>query len=201
MLSLIFAPAASASAITWSSQVGGNDHYYEAFAGSTNISWTDASQLAGALGGYLATVPTAQENSFVFSLIDDQGYWDTPPTAGGRSLGPWLGGRRQESLPDPNAGWGWVTGETWGYTNWAPGEPNFSDEDFLQYWSFTEPSSRQPTWNNSADVAPFPVFGYVVEWNSQPVPESSALVLGLAITFVSRRPPSAKPLRGRRRMS
>lgn len=42
----------------------------------------------------------------------------------------WLGGAQDPiDEPDPAASWSWVTGEPWGYTNWAPNEPNDRPEN------------------------------------------------------------------------
>jgi hypothetical protein len=94
-------------------------HYYEAVAGG--FSWEQANAAAQSvtyLGarGHLATITTAAENQFLVSMF--------PEVVPGHY---WLGGFQAAGVTDPAAGWQWVTGEPWSYTNWAPGEPN----DFL----------------------------------------------------------------------
>ena len=116
----------------------GNGHYYQPVAVTQSITWDDASTAAQAAGGYLATITSAGENSFVFSLIDSDPYW----YFGSYTSGPWIGGWQPTSGPEPDGGWEWVTGEAFTFTNWVMGEPNDDwnpgGEDYLQYaggWS------------------------------------------------------------------
>jgi hypothetical protein len=155
----------------WSAPVqwSGNGHFYEAMSAPRGITWSNAQIAAEASGGYLATINSAVENAFVFSLIDAPLFWNT-------YSGPWLGGLQPAGSPEPNGNWQWVTGEPFGYTNWSPGQPNnageINDEDSLHFWSIS--SGRSPQWNDIAggSVSYRPV-GYVTEF----VPEPSTLVL------------------------
>jgi len=161
-----------AAAIQWS----GNAHWYEAVLVPGGTTWTDAENAATSMGGYLATITSEPENDFVYSLISDNSNFWIPLIAG--NGGPWLGGYRAES------NWAWVTGEPWSYTDFAPGEPNNWDgiENRLQYFQY-QGNPTDPTWNDIADdgeviergfqLNP----GYIVEFNSQPAPEPSTLVL------------------------
>ncbi|MEE4219349.1 MAG: IPTL-CTERM sorting domain-containing protein [Xanthomonadales bacterium] len=98
---------------------GPNGNYYEHVPGP--ISWNDARTAAegmsfGGSMGYLATVTSAEENTFVATL----GAADTA----------YLGGNDI----DVEGTWTWVTGEPWSFTAWGPGEPNNSgNEDCLHY--------------------------------------------------------------------
>jgi hypothetical protein len=66
------------------------------------------------MGGYLVTVTSAAENNFLFNL------WPSG----------WIG------LTDEvtEGVWRWVTGETYSYSSWNPGEPNNAgNEDYVQF--------------------------------------------------------------------
>ena len=111
---------------TWTVAAGGNGHTYRVVAKSGLISWDQAYTEAQAAGGYLATITSAAENAFVFSLIDDATYWKQ--SANGH--GPWIGGYQAAGSAEPDGGWTWVTRtgssvpEAFSYTSWESGEPN-----------------------------------------------------------------------------
>jgi len=110
----------------------GNGHSYQRI--DQSLDWGGSKNYCEALGGHLATVTSRGENLFIFNHC---------PGA--------LGGTDKEA----EGGWRWVTGEPWGYENWADGEPNNqSNEDYLNYiYSYGE-------WN---DVPGFSQF--VCEWD------------------------------------
>ncbi|AWN41722.1 hypothetical protein DK389_15910 [Methylobacterium durans] len=130
---------------------GVNGHYYKFVDGG--YTFVQAQAAAAASGGYLATVTSAQENSFIFGL-----------TAGAYA---WLGGSDAQT----EGQWRWVSGPETGTTfwnggtngsassgqfaNWQPGtEPNnLGDEDHVHMW----PGGY---WNDSNGASPF---GYVIE--------------------------------------
>jgi len=128
------------------------------------ISWEDANTAAAAAGGYLATITSAAENSFVFSLVNHAAFWH------GYS-GPWLGGYQSPATTEANANWRWVTSEAWIYTNWQAGQPNDSGgkaEDKLQFGFGT----IAPTWNDIMSIDPTPAYrpiAYVIEWDFDPL--------------------------------
>ena len=129
-------------AVQWTIASGGNGHWYQRF--DTPVLWAEARDISASVGGYLATVPTAEENAFV-ALIN-----------AGHDC--WLGGFQAPDSCETNCDWQWVTGESWSWTNWDGGQPdNAGDEDQLQYWSG---SNR---WNDHrADIR----FGYIIEWST-----------------------------------
>jgi len=70
VLAFVFAGStARANLIQWS----GNGHWYEAIPAS--IAWTDAKAAAEAKGGYLATITSAAENTFVAGIVASSEYW------------------------------------------------------------------------------------------------------------------------------
>jgi hypothetical protein len=153
-------------------QWSGNGHWYKpVLVGGSGISWDDARIASEEIGGYLATISSAEENLFVYDLVSDDAYWNRP--AGHlHGTGPWLGGTDFGT----EGTWRWMTDETWSYSNWGTGEPNnhFPGEHYLHYWAYN--SLKAPTWNDQFNVPGTPVLGYVVEFNSNPVPEPSTLL-------------------------
>src|SRR5262249_46089958 len=83
--------AAVSATAQWSLAAGGNGHWYQVVSVAGGISWDDAQADALSRGGYLATVVSAPENSFVFSLVDTPGAWLYFPQ-GDANAGPWIGG-------------------------------------------------------------------------------------------------------------
>lgn len=148
--------------IQWAVSEGGNGHWYQVAQTPGPVNWEVADQAARQAGGYLATITSAAENAFVASLVANPAYW----VEVGNSFGPWLGGYQPPGSPEPNGDWRWVTGEPWGYTNWAPGEPNNSDEeDYLQFGGTAGPGSK---WNDARNNSAWTSHAYVME-TSTPV--------------------------------
>jgi hypothetical protein len=162
--------AIAATAYSQPVQWSGNGHWYQAVSVPSGISWTQASAAAQAAGGYLATITSAAENSFVFGLIDSPVYWNQEP--GGSDLGPWLGGyQTSDNGSTPAANWTWVTAESWSYTHWHPGEPNNftgAAENYLSFKCFGSSGCRTDSWNDLPDaISEFgtSVIAYVVEFD------------------------------------
>ena len=160
-MSLVATQVANAGIIQWTSAMGGNDHYYEYIGDS--LSWHDAKAAAASkthlgLQGYLATITSDAENTFVADVV-----------AQGALV--WVGGS-DEAVEGV---WRWVTGpeagDLFSFTNWNLGEPNnVGNEDYLHI-NFGPPKG----WN---DI--FPTFntGYVVEYSSMnAVPEPSSMMV------------------------
>jgi hypothetical protein len=91
-----------------------NGHSYYRSTGTAF--WTNARANCLAMGGHLVTITSSGEQSFLFNL------WPSG----------WIG-----LTDEVNEGtWRWVTGETYSYTNWNPGEPNNAgNEDYVQFVS------------------------------------------------------------------
>jgi len=183
VLAFVFAGStARASLIQWS----GNGHWYEAIPAS--IAWTDAKAAAEAKGGYLATITSAAENTFVAGIVASSEYWHL--LGGNFTAGPWLGGFQPQGSPEPAGNWQWVTGETWSYSNWTPEEPNNgvggTPEDALLLWK--SGSSVPPygtTWNDGPSSDAFPS-GYIIEYIPEPA-SLSLFALGAAGLLAQRR--------------
>ena len=96
----------------FTSQQNYNGHSY--YRSTGNAFWLTAKANCEAMGGYLVTVTTAAENNFIFGL------WPSG----------WIG-----LTDEVNEGvWRWVTGETYSYSSWNPGEPNNAgNEDYVQF--------------------------------------------------------------------
>ena len=179
-------------------------HYYEAFTvgDDTDIapmSWEDARDWAYGLTytdsygqsytGYLATITSTEENTFLASLGLDAGAanyllggYQTPTT-------------NEETFDERKAEWHWITGETWSFTAWRNGEPNNTfrmptypdyglSEEYLQFFPT---GSTTGAWNDvytglgqDQDTVNYlySAQGYIVEYESSaPVPEPATFLL------------------------
>ena len=172
---LVVSPAvvANAASVQWPVSEGGNGHYYEGVP-SGSISWDSASAQAQQMGGYLATITSAEESAFVFANVaSNPSLW----VAGTFAVdGPWLGARQLPSMP-PAEGWYWVTGEPWAYTNWALGQPDDyhgDAQDAVHLWGGYQPGGQpQPYWDDVGHSHLMPSF--IVE--SVPEPATIAAIL------------------------
>ncbi|MGM4927015.1 T1SS-143 repeat domain-containing protein [Tardiphaga sp. 619_E2_N8_5] len=158
-----------------------NGHYYKVI--TDNLTWDDAKAAAAATGGYLATITSAGENSFVANL----GWY-----AG--VIGVWLGG----SDAAVEGSWQWGTGPEAGqavtYTNWNPGEPSggvwvfqggnwsYAQEDSLILWT---QGPALGSWNDGTGMAQSG-FGYVIEYGGVPtVPTEDTVMTISAATLLA----------------
>lgn len=128
-----------------------NGHYYEVFFGT--YTWDSANAEAGSrnhegLQGHLATVTSATENFWIVENLDDY-------------QGNFIGGTDSNT----EGVWEWVTGETFSYDNFLPGEPNSwnsLNEDYLMYW-------WSNGWNDTTNDPYSDVgfeLGYIVEYEN-----------------------------------
>ena len=138
----------------WTTASGGNGHWYQFVTGSKT--WTQARDEATAAGGYLATVTSADESTFVNALVYDP------------AVSFWLGGyqdRTSVTYTEPSGGWRWVTTEPWNYTNWNAGDPNNTGgtEDHLAgNWA------NSGRWADLQSTNARP--GYIIEFEADPRP-------------------------------
>lgn len=178
-LALSAAPAAAVP-IQWEVGSGGNGHYYELI--TNPLRFDDALSAAAAstyngLSGYLATITSAAEQSFLNTVVNPS------------RTAAWLGG---SDAADEGI-WRWVAGPeanqtiASSYSNWASGEPNnySGGEDALQGWW-----TSGGAWN---DFGGNNRLAYVVEFSEAiaPVPLPAGLpmlLLGLgALGLATRR--------------
>ena len=171
---------AGAGVVQWRMEDGGNGHWYEpVVADGGPVTWDEASSAATAAGGYLATLTSAEENVFVFSLVTDAKYW------GGQvgDHGPWLGGVQSPATSVPSANWQWVTGEAWNFENWYPGEPNdwngFPEDRLIFYKNSAQWDDFPNDWFGAG-----PLPAYIIEYSVQAVPEPSSLILWTLLGIV-----------------
>ncbi|MDR0306967.1 MAG: hypothetical protein LBI42_09060 [Chitinispirillales bacterium] len=130
----------------------GTGHYYDVVTFNRNITWDDAKVYAEALSykgmqGHLVAITSAEENDFVWRYLAAQ--------SGVTQL--FIGGYQYPKTSIPDLNWNWVTGESWGYTNWKRDEPNDrngNDEIWLTMWAYAG------TWNDQIDR----LRGYIVEF-------------------------------------
>ncbi len=142
-----------------------NGHYYQVYDNS--MTWTEAKEYCEKLGGHLVTITTADEQSFVESIIKN-----------GTKSCYWLGGTDEEA----EGNWKWITGEAFSYTHWGKDMPdNWETENYLMMFREDHPSKPGNTfgyWNDLKDDCtckgtPFfrkDEFGLICEWDE--IPES-----------------------------
>ena len=132
-----------ATPVQWTIEEGGNGHWYEQVLTSpSTITWSAALAEAESRGGYLVTVTSAGEETFIQSTF----------TADCHS---WAGGHLD------NGSWGWITGEIWDYTNWYSGEPNGGSgaPQLEVLFKCTGWNDMQSSYERNS---------YIVEWDDNP---------------------------------
>jgi hypothetical protein len=97
-------------------------HLYLVVA-ATYEHWQNASELADAVGGHLATISSAKENDFLLGLFENERHFTSTNQHGG-IVGPFIGLYQADQSSEPTGGWVWVTGEPLNYVNWARGQPD-----------------------------------------------------------------------------
>lgn len=108
-----------------------------AFYSAQNCTWDEAENYCLSVGGHLATITSQEEQNFI------QG-----------APGPnWLGARR-----NPYGGWDWVTGESWGYQCWAPGEND-------NYGGYEDVLYAGGYWGDASNNATG-IYGFICEWET-----------------------------------
>jgi hypothetical protein len=158
---------ADAAPILWAE----NGHYYEAII--EQLTWTEARSAAEAqiylgLPGHLATIHSAEENTFIQSLS----------VGAAANINLWLGGFQAAGSLEPAGGWQWVTNEPWTYTNWDPPNPSNTggigtNENALE---MLNPPYNVGFWNDVTNDNP-DLRAYIVEYEGTPIPEPSTILL------------------------
>ncbi len=165
-----------------------NGHYYEVFRGG--YTWESANTEANSrtykgLQGHLATITSAVENQWIYeNLQDDTGTF----LADGTFIGA--------TDTATEGTWAWVTGETFSFTDWVPGEPNSwagTEEDYLMIWWNQAGQTSSPGWNDTTNNPAASVnfeMGYLIEYEvgsgfNVPVPAAIWLfVSGMAVLAI-----------------
>ena len=158
---------------------GVTGHLYDAVEGEIN--WTDARAAAEGLSvegcqGYLASITSAEENGFILS-----NFHSVAPFIGN---GYWIGAFQDPGTTPADAGWMWVSGEAFGYADWAPGVPDdgglFADEDAVHFVAESDGGFGSIVkWDDLNQIETTP--GYVVEFDGV-CTEESALDILLKLT-------------------
>jgi hypothetical protein len=139
------AAAVYAQPVPWA-HPDGSIHYYDILSKPGGMDWNTANSVSGGHGGYLATVTSAAENELLFKLGDSGAFWFQRPGSGAM-VGPWLGGYQPPGESGPGVNWRWVDGRSFGYSNWAAGEPNNrSDSNVVGFGSSA--STRTSSWSD-----------------------------------------------------
>ncbi len=113
-----------------------------------NPGWEEAVALAERAGGHLATLTSAQENSFALNLVKyDDRFWGISREWKSTS-GPSFGLRQAPGAREPYGGWTWATGEPFEFSAWIPGQPNNWEgkEDWANF------QSNQHVPGNSGEI-------------------------------------------------
>ena len=108
---LVFSKIDPSSVTETPVEVEYNDHLYLYYP-NTKVTWYAAKEICESLGGHLITITSEEENQFATSLISGNGH-------------AWIGAT--DVRDEDN--WKWITGETFDYAPWCPGEPNNSPPD------------------------------------------------------------------------
>lgn len=120
MVPVFTAAAADGDTVTW------NGHTYQRF--DESMTWKDAKAYCESIGGYLATITSAEEQNLVKNLIST-----------GSKAQYWLGGTNEGHIGD----WVWVTGEDFFY--WAD-TVSFEHHDNGEYYL----QMQRHNWGNGS---------------------------------------------------
>jgi hypothetical protein len=176
LCSVLYAAPVRIADWKWTDQ-SGVLHEYNAYS-STDISW-DAAIANIEDAWHLATIASREEQDMLGTGLQ------------GVSGEYWVGGFQSAAEKSPADGWSWITGEEWGFEEWAPGEPNDfygpGSEQHLAVWSFS--GADRWSWNDEGCNSN--ICGFIAERTAS-VPEPGKLPL-LAVSslmligFVRRR--------------
>jgi hypothetical protein len=159
---LILPIVASAQPIEWPESEGGNGHYYEFRPGPSSSSWAEQHLSALALEfhgwqGHLLTITSAAELTWITENL-----FVRLPYESVVYLGGWNDGFLKPDATCEYSGsqgwylgaWRWITGESWGFEQWAGNEPSAGLDgcsaefalSYLYYWFW--PSDDWTGFNN-----------------------------------------------------
>lgn len=125
-----------------------NGHSYKVYTDS-NIGWHDAKVFCENLGGHLATITSAEEDAFIYSLVQNS------------NSSYWLGATDEEIEGE----WQWVTGEAWDYSN-----ASFDNRSGLQHYLTINYHNGQ-VWDDQSEKSTSQngflcnTGGFICEWD------------------------------------
>ncbi len=146
-------------------------HLYDAISAGGGINWIDARAAAEAMSfgecrAYLASITSEEENDFILMNLPS-----VVPVIGN---GYWVGGYQPPETTPADAGWLWVSGEAFGFTDWSDGQPDdngvLADEDAIHFMSVSDGGlGGVPGWADLNQTENTP--GYVVEFDGECSPD------------------------------
>ena len=136
-------------------------HWYAYVDAGAPSNWNTCAAAAAAEGGYLATITSAEEQTWVFDNLGVAGR----PAA-------WLGAT--DTVTEGT--WEWASGETWTFSNWAAGEP--SDAAGTENWLAM---ASDGTWSDEPGTQS--MWGYIVEWDADPNPQPPTAPTNLVAVY------------------
>ncbi len=166
-----------------------NGHFYE-FVTQSGIAWNIANSGANShrlygMQGYLATITSSQENSFITGRLQGVG---------------WIGA----SDAATEGTWKWVTGPENGttfcigatpcvvqsgqYANWNPGEPNNSGDEDYGHMIYNTAIGTRGSWNDlpqAGGTGDYSPMGYVVEYGGMPGDPTIQLVATATVQVIA----------------
>ena len=138
-----------------------NGHFYEFIPSSVpnGVSWTSANAAAATktlygIQGYLATITSAAENTFIKDKLQGNG-WLGASDAAAEGTWKWVAGPENGALLPA------------GYTAWNAGEPNNAGNEDYAHMIGNPSAGPLGTWNdlaNGGGGGAYAVLGYVVEY-------------------------------------
>lgn len=145
---------------------GGNFGESSYYVATYSANWVNASAACVNAGGYLSTIGSSQEQSFVFNLLPGQSQWIGFTDAA--SEGTWV----------------WANGDPVTYTFWNSGEPNNSgNEDYAHM-------NTNGTWNDSGGGENYPfvcefsgTFGVDILWSTGDTTQAITVSPGSTETY------------------
>lgn len=121
-------------------EFNGHRYYLYDFAGlaePTQNTWENAQAYCEAVGGYLATITTPEENDFLYRYMRQRGYASAYFGLSNTQTGAWQ----------------WGNGEPLSYTNWHSGEPN--NQNGNEHYGMFYGNFSDGTWNDGKFDAPY----------------------------------------------
>ena len=123
-----------------------NGHYYALINRAKY--WNAANEDCTGMGGYLASVTSAEEDGFLYEIIKNAGTGETSY---------WIGGNDAAA----EGTWTWSNGEPFSYANWNRGEPNDQNgQDYARIYC------SSGFWDDAGDNN-YNNYYYICEWDSE----------------------------------